>query len=90
MLIEVDWYDIYDLVRVNGYNNEEAEIISNYIDDRINFEVNLREWLNSNAFEVIVDGDKEQALEYIKRNGCKIDECIIYDECNQGVFIDIY
>ena len=90
MLIEVDWYDIYDLVRVNGYNNEEAEIISNYIDDRINFEVNLREWLNSNAFEVIVDGDKEQALEYIKRNGYNIDECIIYDECNQGVFIDIY
>lgn len=88
MLIEVNYDNIYDLVKAKGYDNDEAEIISDYIDSLSIDGFDLETWLKKEYFHVIVDGNEKEALEYIKKEGYGVDNCFIYTGNKHGVLIE--
>lgn len=82
MSFKIRYGDLQRILIEFGASREDAPVIADFLDEYIDFEVDLSHYLwNTMLFNIaIVNGGKKEALEWIDENlCCSAEECTIYE-----------
>ena len=86
MNIQIEWYDLSRLIKVFGYDDFDADLMADYIENccpELDFTHYI--WNIAPYFVECLEGGKQEALDYIEEylDGNEQD-CIIYECKNLG------
>lgn len=89
MGFRIAWYDLQTILSDGfGYDNHVANVVADYLDEQLDFDLTTYIW-NVLPYFVEVFDTKEEALEYIEREEFDVEECIIYEcENYKGVYLE--
>ncbi len=93
MSFKINYFDLITIFEdAFGFSNFDATVIANYLDDCIDYELDLRKYIgNTLAFNsVCLKAGKKEALQYIEENlTVSVEDCTIY-ECDEvnGVYLE--
>lgn len=89
MSFKLAYYDLQRLIKAFGYDEHTATVVADYLDECIDFEMNLTYYLwNILPYFVHVFKTKAEALEYIENESVseyKLYECENY----KGVYLEV-
>ena len=88
MGFNIDYMDLVRIIKAFGQDNDEASIIADYLDECIDYDMDLSYYLwNTMLFNVgIVKGGKQQAEKWIDENlCCNVEDCTIYSSDRLGL-----
>ena len=90
MLIEMDCYDMSELIKELGYE-EHCDLLADYVDDCCCDGWDIKRWLaNCYNSTIYCFENKEEALEFIEHEKRTLDEdCCWYTNSNYGVIVDL-
>ena len=89
MSFKLAYYDLQRLIKALGYDQHTATVVADYLDECIDFELNLTDYLwNVLPYFVHIFKSKKEALEYVKEQ--KVREYTLYEcENYEGVYLEV-
>ena len=89
MSFNISYPDLVRIIKSFGHTETYAQIVADYLDERIDYEMDLSFYLwNTLLYNIRCFKNKEKALEYVENEvKCSIKDCIIY-EGEFGVYLE--
>ncbi len=92
MSFKINYFDLQRIIKAFGYDNHTAEVVADYLDECVDYEIDLSYYLwNTLPYNVTIFKSKSEAEEYIKNqllssNNYTLYECKFYE----GIYLEVH
>ena len=87
---KIEFNDLVRFLKHMNYEEDVAVAVADYLTECIDYEFELSQYIwNTLLFNVVIVDSKKEALQYIKENlCCDVEDCIIYETCNNKCYLE--
>lgn len=89
MSFKIEFNELVKLLEAHGEEPDCARIIADYLDECIDYELDLSYYLWNTLLQVNCFDTKKEAFEYMKADSIDSNHCILW-EGNYGVYLEKY